>query len=204
MQLSEDLKQILNEKLFLEQFLDEKELEKFYAMISHYLLNRSTIETFLKHIDETIEFFEIVGVDYRDMLISMMNWPAIIHANKEELFIKFMLLADVVSYRTGELARYNILINHPKDLMTGIDTIYSRLCYLQSEHAKALLRNEGITRRKILKVTHTEFEEMYKINKEDLITKYPFTKEALKEIMEWEANREFVEKYEEKRNVGKH
>ena len=34
-------KQILNNKLFLEQFLDEKEIEKFYAMISHYLLNRS-------------------------------------------------------------------------------------------------------------------------------------------------------------------
>ena len=54
MQLSEELKKILNEKLFLEQFLDEKEIEKFYAMISHYLLNRSTQETFLKNIDETI------------------------------------------------------------------------------------------------------------------------------------------------------
>lgn len=204
MQLSEELKRILNEKLFLEQFLNEDEINKFYAMISHYLLNRSTKETFLKNIDATIEFFELVGVDYRDMLISMMNWPAIIHSNKEELFIKFLLLADVVSWRTGELARYNILINHPKDLMTGIDTMYARLCYLQSEHAKVLLRNEGLTRRKILKVTHTEFEEMYKIKKEDLLAKYPFTKEALKEVMEWESNREFVEKYEEKRKVGKH
>ena len=92
MQLSEDLKKILNEKLFLEQFLNEKEIEKFYAMISHYLLNRSTKDTFLKNIDETISFFELVGVDYRDMLISIMNWPAIIHANKEELFIKFLML----------------------------------------------------------------------------------------------------------------
>ena len=204
MQLSEDLKNILKEKLFLEQFLDEREIEKFYAMVSHYLLNRSTQETFLKNIDATIEFFELVGVDYRDMLISMMNWPAIIHSNKEELFIKFMLLSDVVSFRTGELDRYNILINHPKDLMTGIDTIYARLCYLQSEHAKVLLRNEGLTRRKILKVTHSEFEDMYKISKEDLLSQYPFTGDALNEIKSWESNREFVEKYEEKRNVGKH
>lgn len=204
MQLSEDLKNILKEKLFLEQFLDEREIEKFYAMVSHYLLNRSTQETFLKNIDATIEFFELVGVDYRDMLISMMNWPAIIHSNKKELFIKFMLLSDVVSFRTGELARYNILINHPKDLMTGIDTIYARLCYLQSEHAKVLLRNEGLTRRKILKVTHSEFEDMYKISKEDLLSQYPFTGDALNEIKSWESNREFVEKYEEKRNVGKH
>ena len=204
MQLSEDLKNILKEKLFLEQLLDEREIEKFYAMVSHYLLNRSTQETFLKNIDATIEFFELVGVDYRDMLISMMNWPAIIHSNKEELFIKFMLLSDVVSFRTGELARYNILINHPKDLMTGIDTIYARLCYLQSEHAKVLLRNEGLTRRKILKVTHSEFEDMYKISKEDLLSQYPFTGDALNEIKSWESNREFVEKYEEKRNVGKH
>ena len=43
-----------------------------------------------------------------------------------------------------------------------------------------------------------------KINKEKLLSKFPFTKEALKDIMSWESNREFVEKYEEKRNVGKH
>lgn len=204
MQISDNLKQILNEKLFLEQFLDEKEIEKFYAMISHYLLNRSTQETFLKNIDETISFFELVGVNYREMLISMMNWPAIIHSNKEELFIKFLMLANVVSWRTGELARYNILINHPKDLMTGIDTIYARLTYLQTENAQALLRNEGLTRRKILKVTHSEFEEIYRINKKDLLSTYPFTQEALEDIMNWESNREFVERYEEKRNVGKH
>ena len=204
MNLGEELKTILNEKLFLEQFLNEDEINKFYAMISHYLLNRSTQETFLKNIDETISFYETVGVDYRDMLISMMNWPAIIHSNKEELFIKFLLLASVVSWRTGELARYNILINHPKDLMTGIDTVYARLCYLQSEHAKILLRNEGLTRRKILKVTHNEFEEMYKISKEELLSRYPFTPEALSEVMKWESNREFVEKYEEKRKFGKH
>ncbi len=204
MPITEDLKNILEEKLFLSQFLDEKEKEHFFAVISHYLLNRSAIETFLKNIDDTISFFEMVNVDYRDMLISIMNWPAIIHANKEELFIKFLLLANVVSWRTGELARYNILINHPKDLMTGIDTIYARICYLQSEHAKILLRNEGLTRRKILKVTHTEFEEMYRIKKEDLLSKYPFTAEAIREVMDWESNREFVEKYDEKKGNRKY
>ena len=203
MELSEDIKRILTEKLFLEQFLNEKEIEKFYAMIEHYLLNRSTTETFLKNIDATIQFFELVGVDYRGMLTSMMNWPAIIHANKDELLIKFMLLADVVSFRTGELARYNILINHPKDLMTGIETIYARLCYLQSEQGKIMLRNEGITRRKVLKVTHSEFEEIYRIKKEDLLERYPFTPDALEDIMRWESNREFVEKYEEKTKIRK-
>ena len=39
---------------------------------------------------------------------------------------------------------------------------------------------------------------------EELLSKFPFTKEALKDIMSWESNREFVEKYEEKRNIGKH
>ena len=166
MNISTSLKSILNDKLFLEQFLNELEIEKFYEIISGYLKNRSTEETFLKNIDETISFFVLVGVDYRDMLISIMNWPAIIHANKEELFIKFLMLAEIVSWRTGELARMNILINHPKDLMTGIDTIYARISFLSSDSGKALLRNEGITRRKILKVTHTEFEDMYRISKE--------------------------------------
>ena len=202
--ISDELKALLNNKLFLKEHLNDIEIERFYSMISHYLLNRSAQDTFLKNIDETVNFFELLGVNYRDMLISMMNWPAIIHANKEELFIKFLLLAEVVSYKTGELARYNILINHPKDLMTGIDTIYARLCYLKTDDAKILLRNEGLTRRKILKVTHTEFEDMYGIGKEELLFKFPFTHDSLKDIMNWEANREFVEKYEEKRNNGKH
>ena len=37
-----------------------------------------------------------------------------------------------------------------------------------------------------------------------LLSKFPVTPEAIKEIMSWESNREFVEKYEEKRNIGKH
>ena len=203
MNLSTSLKTILNNKLFLEQFLSELEIEKFYETISGYLKNRSAEETFLKNIDETISFYELVGVDYRDMLISIMNWPAIIHANKEEIFIKFLMLAEIVSWRTGELARMNILINHPKDLMTGIDTIYARLSFLSSNSGKALLRNEGITRRKILKVTHSEFAEMYKIGKKELLELFPFTEEALKEIMSLKANREYVEKYEKRNNKGK-
>ena len=113
------------------------------------------------------------------------------------------MLAEIVSWRTGELARMNILINHPKDLMTGIDTIYARISFLSSDSGKALLRNEGITRRKILKVTHTEFEDMYRISKEQLLNLFPFTDEALKEIMGLKANREYVEKYEKRNNKGK-
>lgn len=203
MRLGDDLKSVLNSKLFLEQFLTEKEIETFFEVISNYLLNRSTKETFLKNIDDTISFYELVGVEYRDMIFSIMKWPAIIHADKEELFIKFLMLADVISWRTGELARMNILINHPKDLMTGIETIYSRLCYLQSDYGKNVLRNEGITRRKILKVTHGEFAEMYKIGKKELLELFPFTEEALEEIKSWKSNREFVEKYEKRNNKGK-
>lgn len=203
MRLGDDLKSVLNSKLFLEQFLTEKEIETFFEVISNYLLNRSTKETFLKNIDGTIGFYELVGVEYRDMIFSIMKWPAIIHADKEELFIKFLMLADVISWRTGELARMNILINHPKDLMTGIETIYSRLCYLQSDYGKNVLRNEGITRRKILKVTHGEFAKMYKIGKKELLELFPFTEEALEEIKNWKSNREFVEKYEKRNNKGK-
>ena len=59
-------------------------------------------------------------------------------------------------------------------------------------------------RRIILKVTYTEFEEMYGIKKEYLLSKYPFTAEALREIMDWESNREFVENYDEKKGNRKY
>ena len=198
MQLDENLKQYLSDRLCLDQFITSEEKKNFFAIISHYLLNRSTIETFIKNLEETVLFYEFVGVSYTDMIRSICNWPAVIHANKEELFIKYLLLADVVSYRTGELARDNILINHPKDLMTGLDTIYARIRFLQSEDAEVFLRNERITRRKVLKITHSEFEEIYRVDKESLLKMYPFTPDALEDIKEWELNRELVEKYEKK------
>ena len=43
-----------------------------------------------------------------------------------------------------------------------------------------------------------------KIKKEYLLSKYPFTAEALREIMDWESNREFVENYDEKKGNRKY
>ncbi len=198
MNLDINLKMELDKRLFLDQFVTPEVKETFFSIIEKYLGNRSRIETFLNNLDGTIEFYELIGIDYADMISSIMNWPAIIHADKKELFVKYLLLADVVSWRTGELARENILVNHPKDLMTGVDTIYARIAYLSTDNGTLLLRNENLTRRKILKVTHNEFEEMYHIDKERLLERFPLTVESLETVKEWDLNRELVERYEKK------
>ena len=54
MQLDENLKQYLSDRLCLDQFITPEEKKNFFAIISHYLLNRSTIETFIKNLEETL------------------------------------------------------------------------------------------------------------------------------------------------------
>ena len=194
--ITEELRNILEDKLFIEEFLKPEDEKKFLAVMEKYLLNRSAVSTFVKNLDDTIAFYEVVGVTYDKMLQSIMKWPAIIHADKNELFKKYLLAALIINSQTGECDRKNILIEHPKDFMTGLDTIYSRIMYLKSGSAD--LRDEHVTRRKIFKATHTEFYEMYGVSKNQLLRIYIIDDDIIEEIKKWDVNKELVRKYEGK------
>lgn len=194
--IDEELRNVLEEKLFIKEFLSPEDEKRFFEIMAKYLLNRSTIETFLKNLDETIKFYEIVGVSYDKMLMSIMKWPAIIHADKDDLFYKYLLLACISNINTGECDRENILIEHPKDFMTGFDTLYGRIMFLQSGSVN--LKNEYITRRKVLKTTNVEFEEIYGISKNELLKRYPLGNSVIEKIKSWDVNKELVKEYESK------
>lgn len=194
--IDENLKSILEEKLFIKEFLSHQDEEKFFEIMGKYLLNRSTVETFLTNLDETIQFYEIVGVSYDKMLLSIMKWPAIIHADKNDLFYKYLLAACISNVDNGECDRENILISHPKDFMTGFDTLYGRIMFLRSGIYN--LRTEYITRRKVLKTTNGEFEEIYGISKDELLKSYPINENIIEMIKKWDENKELVEKYDSK------
>ena len=194
--IDEVLKQKLEEILFIKENLNPIQEEKFYLIMSKYLLNRSAIDTFLKNLNETVKFYELIGVTYDKMLTSIMKWPAIIHSDKNDLYHKYLLLAGIVNINTGECDRDNIFIEHPKDLMTGFDTIYARMMYFKRSDAN--VKNEYITRRKVFKTTNTEFKDFYGVSKEELLRLYPVNESVIEEIKGWEQNRELVARYESK------
>lgn len=202
--LDDKVKKILEEKLFLSVFLKPEEMEYFYKVINHYLLNRSSLEAFSKNLDETIEFYNFLGIEQRDMLSSIAKWPSIIHADKNELFKKYLVLEPVVKFRTGEKDREHILIDHPLDLMTGLDTIFARVMFFKDENNTDKIREERITRRKLLKTTSTEFEESYGLNKIQLLEKYPLTPEMMEEVLTWGNNKELMERYENQNERRRH
>ena len=201
MNLDYSIKNKLEELLFLKEFLSPEEEESFYVMVETYLKNRSSIDTFYSNLKETIHFYETIGIETKDMLHSIMLFPSIIHANKDDLLFKYMLLFKIKKPETGLTSRNEIIINHPKDLMTGAETIYSRIYFL-SENAENYRTND-ITRRKVLKTTSAEFKETYGLSKEELLQKYPLTPQIVESIINLPQNKELVQKYEENKNKPK-
>lgn len=195
MNLDKNIIDFLNNKLFLDSFLDEEHLIDFYLRIDKYLKNRSSVKTFFNNVDETISFLEKIGLDYNQIILCIYNWPSIIHADKKDLFNKYLLIIKPLHYGLGDYDRDDILINHPKDFMTGIDTLYARIEFFLSPSSNDVTRKEMITRRKLFKVTHSEFELMYNIKKDVLLSMYPLTDDIIKSIMEYDENKEVVGRF---------
>ena len=196
MMLDERIKFVLEDKLFVKEHLSLEDEQKLYAIISSYLENRTSLSTFIKNLDDTIAFYELIGVSYSDMIRSIMIWPAIMHADKNELVKKYLILVYVVNAKNGMCDRDNIVINHPKDLMTGFDTIYARVMHLSRMAFDGELRTEVITRRKLFKTTNLEFEQSYGLSKEMLLERYPVTEDVIESLKKHNMNKELVEKYE--------
>ncbi len=197
--MNKDVMKILEEKLFLSSFLDEKKCVEFYQMISNYLKNRSSLETFAKNLDDLKDLYEILNIDHKSMLNSIMIWPAIIHANKQELLYKYLVSTTVVDSK-GFSARKDILINHPKWFMISLSLLYARVMFFLNEESNNVTRKSTITSRKVFRVTNDEFLISYGLTKEKLIQKYPINEEGLKDILSWEENREIAENLKE-RNI---
>lgn len=192
MYLTKEIITLLDEKLAITSYLQGEELITFYAKIAKYLENRIKIEALEKELDETIKFYSLIGLSNEEMIRSISIWPAILHSNKQDLINKYFLLAKVVNGTTREPDREDILINHPKDFMMGLDLMYARYKHLESDGIKDSSRTEGITRRKLLKNTGTEFETSYGYSKEQLLKIYPLTPTAMEEIKAWPENEELL------------
>ncbi len=185
--MSEDFKNVLEEKLQVSVYLNTKEQEEFYKIILEYLQNRSSLAYFAQNLDELLEFFKTLGYDTKSVIAVIKKWPAIIHTDKNHLFYKYLIMGRVVD-ETLESIRDDALLNHAKDFMISTSLLYARVKYLEDN--PQVLRDNIINRRKVITTTNKEFVVSYGIDKNSLLENYPFNREALEEVLLWDENQE--------------
>lgn len=174
---------------------DKDKYRKFYLVLIDYIKSiRRNLDTFKKNIDDIIELFLACGYS-NDQIIDMLTIePSLLHADKDSIFWRLLLLGKVYS-SNNVCARDEYMIINPRILRISQDVMYARIKYLESDEVKYNLRKiDFITIRQILKNSHKEFEESYKIDKDSLLEIYPFNKEAQLEVTSWQENKELLNK----------
>lgn len=191
-----------NERLEILNFiLDKFNLEKnekseqFYiSLVSYIKTVRRDINTFKTNIDEIIDLFSKCGYKNSQIMEMLTKEPSLLHANKNDIFWRIILLGKVFDTKNKVDVRREYLVQNPRILRTSQDVMYARIKYLESDKAKEFLRKEcNPTARQVTKLTHSEFEDSYNISKEDLIRLYPFDNNAQLEVVSWEENKELFD-----------
>ena len=163
-------------------------------MVSYIETVRRDVKAFKSNVDEILEVFLKCGYDNDDIVQMLMKEPSLLHADKDDIFWRLLILGKVYDTQTNTSVRDSCLIQNPRILRTSQDVTYARIMYLESDEGKEYLRKESNpTARQVTKLTHNEFENSYKISKEELLRKYPLDNNAQLDIVSWEENKELLE-----------
>lgn len=180
-------KQILDNILNLTKNLNDVELEQFYMIMENYLKSRSLIETVFYNLNMLKSCLEEEGLDEKEIIYAIMNNPSYIHADKADLSLCFAIISVIQDSKTGNYMKDDIIINNGKLLRGNASLLYARVKHIMHliDTEDPILRNKYITIRKVLKITNQEFENTYKMSKEDLLSRYPFVFGSIEEINSW-------------------
>ena len=192
--MTNELEIFLNNLLNLKNVLNDEEIKEFYNIINEYFKNRSKEETFEKNIKDLVKIYKEFNLTDKEIINSIKNNPSLIHADKRDLVFKFYMLGKVRDSKNGESLRKTIIVDKSKNLRTSYEVMYARIKHLESlRNNNEVIRNDYITIRKLLKITNEEFETSYGISKEELLKRYPFTNDSIREIQTWDENKEMFE-----------
>lgn len=192
---ADELNELLN--FILDKFnLEDNELSRnFYsAMVNYITTVRRSVETFERNVGEIVEVFSNFGYDNNEIMSMLTKEPSLLHANKNDILWRMLLLGKVIDTKTGKSVRENYLIQNPRILRISQDIMYARIKYLESTVGAAYLRkNTHLTARQITKITHNEFSKYYQVDKNELLNMYPFDNNAQLEVVSWEENKELLD-----------
>ena len=198
----DETEKVLLEGLNLKENLTPEELSEFYTKFIPYLMhNRDnkmlgrTTETIKKNVDNYIDFCLRVGLSEKDIIISIENFPSIIHTFDNEFVDKFVIMG-VVENEMNTL-RKEKLIRNPRAFTIDITTLFARYKLMKN-------LNYPITWSNLVKATNDEFasifvkdkyDKPYKIysNKDDISVeklklKYPLDYQEINELRKKDIN----------------
>ena len=196
-------RKILDNILGLSKNLPNEDIERFYIVMDNYLKNRSLLETIYYNLTTLKSCMQEEGLSEKEIVYAIMNNPSFIHAEKADLSLTFGIISVIQDSKTGAYLKNDIIINYGKMLRWGTALLYARVKHIMYliDSKSPILRNNFITIRKVLKSTNQEFENSYKICKEDLLSKYPFKRESIDEINSW--NEKYMQIKERQDNENK-
>ncbi len=186
MPFNDDIKNMLEEKLFLSKYLTTDNISNFYnAMSKYFSQKRFSYAYFADLLTKTIEFCQFLDFNQTEIIQIIANHPAIIHANKKDLLAKYLLIGVLKEDRK------DIFLNHPKYLLGGIGLLNARYNYLVNHGFE-----DNITKYYLLKMTNQEFAKTFKISSDQLKAEYSIKDINLliNNLATWPENQDLKEK----------
>lgn len=174
---------------------DQEKYTLFYnSMIEYIKTVRREIESFKKNVDEIIGTFSKLGYDNSQIIEILTKEPSLLHADKDALFWRMLVLGKVYDSKTNSCVRNDYVVMNPRILRTSHEVMYARIKYLESDEGRAKLRKTGFfTIRQIIKNTNEEFRYSYDVDKNTLLRLYPFDNVAQLDIVSWPENKQLLE-----------
>ena len=184
------IKEVLEEKLNISVFLNEAAQESIITNIYNYCLSKRMYrESLANHLDQTIDFLQKLHFEQEEILAAINNSPSLIHANKQDMFAKYLILS-VLDNTPLKSTRKELLVNRPKYYIIGIQTLYARYKFLSDKGSNY------ISKWYLLKMTNKEFEDCFGVSQESLTTMYPYDSNCILELLQLEGNEELEVKSE--------
>ena len=182
MKFDDNVKKLLEDKLNLSIYLNSAQISAFYNSIEKYLSKkRIYFDRFASNLDELIIFLNELGFEHLEIIQIIKDNPSLMHANKNDLLAKYLLLVVLGVSNNGKQIREEILINNPKYYVIGINTLYARLMFLGK-------KQEYLTKWYLLKMTNKEFENRIRISNEELLALYPYDNSKLYDFLDLPGN----------------
>lgn len=190
---NEEKKEILDFILEKFQFNDKEQATIFYNNIVRYISTlRRKVDTFKKNVDEILEMLKKLDFSNDEIIIMLSKEPSLLHSNKDEMFYRMLIFGKIIP---DWEKRKELIVHKPQNLRTSEKTTYARVKYLTSDNGLQFRRKTGnLTARQLVKISHDEFEDFYKISKEKLLKSYEFNNAALLDIISWPENKEILDK----------
>lgn len=184
----EEIRKLLEEKLNISYYLNDDNQKHFCIVIQKYCHSKRMYSKALSYyLDETIKSLNELGFEEAEIIHVIKNTPSLLHANKKDLFAKYLLLT-ILENKDDKLLRKNLLLNNPKYYVMGISTMYARIMFLLNKG------EEYLTKWYVLKMTNKEFSERFGISYDQLIAQYPYDATKINEFLDWPGNEEIKEK----------